>query len=194
MKILVDVDDTLYDSSALMSSCFRQLFELEVSREQIGSSWGFYHDLGVDADGFARLVRECYHAPGAIAANVPYRGAAATLRAWARRGHEIHVVSDRGEEVAEATRGWLERHRMPAHRTVFARGVDKLAYVRREGIELAIDDRPSLLEALVADGSAIAATIAQPVNAAVRERYGEAIVSAPDWPALRRALRARAGV
>ena len=185
-RILVDVDSTLYDSDPLWIKCMRIAHNRELKKHHL-TDWDWYTHFDLTRSQFDLLIEEHYHADEQILANVPYDGAAETLQRWSAQGHEIHIVSDRAESTSEPTRQWLENNGIAFDYTVFALKIDKFSYAVEHNLTLVVDDRPSLLEALVQDGTMVAATIEQNSNAAMRRRY-EQIISARNWHSLARKI------
>jgi uncharacterized HAD superfamily protein len=178
LRILIDIDSTLYDAGPLLAECFAHVFNMH---EIPMHAWDFWTDQ-VSREAFDDMIDEHFHAPEAIARQTPYAGAREAIERWKAAGHEIHIVSDRAAGSAAASASWLETHGIPFDRIVCERHIDKVAYVEREKIDIIIDDRPETLEG-VAQAGVPAATIAYDYNARVRSLH-PGIVGEPDWPAL----------
>jgi len=187
LRIMVDVDGTLYDSDALFVRSFRRA-GIPLRKEQISGIWDFWRSH-MDHATFAAVIRDHFHHPEAIAANRPYAGAAEALRAWADLGAEIHIVSDRAAETTAATAAWVEQIGIPAVEVVCEDGIDKVAYARDIGVRVALDDKPSTLAGMAAAGLA-GGTIVYPYNREV-VAASPLLSGARSWPALRRRIEAR---
>jgi uncharacterized HAD superfamily protein len=178
LRILIDIDSTLYDAGPLLAECFAHAFDMH---EIPMHAWDFWTDQ-VSREAFDAMIDEHFHAPAAIARQTPYAGAREAIERWREAGHEIHVVSDRAVGATEPSAAWLRAHGIPFDRLVCERHIDKVAYVEREGIDIVIDDRPETLEGVARLGVP-AATIAYPYNARVRSLH-PMIVGEPDWERL----------
>jgi uncharacterized protein len=174
MRIAIDIDSTLHHHWPLVAAAARRRFGVDLP---------YAGTERLLADEQLQLCVEDTHADAVIAAAMPYPGAVAAVNAWADAGHQIHVASHRAERSAAATQRWLEAIGL-RHHALYC-GDDKVAYGRRAGIGLLIDDTPKTLVAALAAGIA-AATLWHPWNADLCS--GGRVVCAPDWPALARAL------
>lgn len=186
MRILLDIDDTLYDSTPLWVAIFSELAGRRVAPLEVTYP-GFYRAFGLDRPAFDALIERRYHAASAIAANEPMVAAAWALGRWAAAGHEIVVATDRSPATRAATLAWLRRWRIPFARLILGRGLDKAALAADLGCRLAIDDRPAQLEAL--------ATVPGLRLASIRQRTNETylmthpgILAARNWVTLARRL------
>jgi len=184
-RIMVDIDDTLYPATDLWTAIFRAQAGVDIGPKLRWSFW--QHHLRPEE--FGAMIREHFHAPGRIRANVPYAGAGVSLRTWAGRGVQIHIVSHRDPNTTRTTRSWLRDHELPYHKTIFAFDVDKVAYCLANDISLLIDDKAATLEAAVAAGLQ-AATIIHPWNSVTLREHPE-IIRGVDWYELRIALEAQ---
>jgi uncharacterized HAD superfamily protein len=178
LRILIDIDSTLYDAGPLLAECFAHVFDMH---EVPMHAWDFWTDQ-ISREAFDTMIDEHFHAPDAIARQNPYPGAAEAIARWKAAGHEIHIVSDRAATASASSAAWLEAHGISFDRIVCERHIDKVAYVERERIDLVIDDRPETLAGVAALGVP-AATIAYPYNARVRTLH-QIIAGAPDWDVL----------
>ena len=178
MRIAIDIDSTLHHHWPLVAAAAKRRFGVDVPYEdQVASA------ARVLTDAQLLLCIEDTHSDAAIAAARPYPHAVETVNGWYDAGHEIHVTSHRAERSVEATRRWLDAIGL-RHQALYC-GDDKVAYCRRIGIGLLIDDSPpNLLGAL--GGGMLAATLRHPWNADVCARTD--VVCADDWRELAHAL------
>jgi uncharacterized protein len=178
VRIAIDIDSTLHHHWPLVAAAARRRFGIELPYEQQVPSTALRL-----TDEQLRMCIEDTHADEAIAAARPYPHAVETVNAWCEAGHRIHVTSHRAERSVPATRRWLQAIGL-CHHALFC-GDDKIAYCRRAGIELLIDDAPGTLLRALEEG-VLVATLRHPWNAAVCDARG--IVCAAGWPELARAL------
>jgi uncharacterized HAD superfamily protein len=191
-RILIDIDGTLYDSEDLWVRLMFDQLGISVSAADM-AEWDWFHRLDVSRERFNQLVVEHYHSADTIGSNEPYPGAAAIIADWRASGHEVHIVSDRGEASIEATRAWLAVNRITYDALDLRSPSDKLAYIRAHDIDVVIDDRPSLLlEVLEQGGGVVASTLIQSPNANLVATEPR-IIAASDWPTLARALEPHLG-
>ena len=174
-RVMVDIDDTLYPAEDLWARIFREHYGTELGPIR---RWDFWQDY-LEPEVFAHLVRTHFHSADAIRTNLPFSGSGAALRAWKRAGVEIHIVSDRVPGTGRSTRAWLRRNEIPFDLCIFESPIDKVAYAKKAGIHLAIDDKPTTIAGCLEAGIPIA-TISHRFNAAVR-RNNPAIIAAEDW-------------
>ena len=186
-RILVDIDSTIYPIIPLISKHLAALYGVQMP-ESAFTSFAFHELAGLTAEHGLRVIEAC-QTDAEILAQHPYPGVVETLQAWAARGVEIHVVSDRRVETGPATIAWLNRIGVPRVATVLAAGIDKFAYARSNDLELIIDDKPDLIK-IAADAGVPVATLTLPYNAEMCAQLS-AVISAPDWPTLRRRIERR---
>ncbi len=175
-RVMVDIDDTLYPAEDLWARIFREHYGTELGPIR---RWDFWQDY-LEPDVFFHLVRTHFHAPEAIRTNLPFSGSGAALRAWKRAGIEIHIVSDRAPSTGRSTRAWLRRNEIPFDICVFQSPIDKVAYAKKAGISLVIDDKPTTIVGCVEAGIPVA-TVAHRFNAGVRRKHPNTIIAAEDW-------------
>ena len=183
-RILVDIDATLYDANSLFIRLFREIHGIDLAAI---SDWDFYQQH-MSAEEFGRFIKHHFHAEHEVKRAAPFRGAVEALRDWADAGAEIHVVSDRPTSARRATRHWLEEIGVPFERLVARTPIDKVAYVRRQRIDLVIDDKPATLAGCATLGVP-SATLAYPYNRDVLAAHPQ-IIHARHWPSLRRKVDA----
>ena len=178
MRIAIDIDSTLHDHWPLVAAAAKRRFGVELPYEQ-QFPWAS-HRLSEEQ---LRVCIEDTHSDEAIAGARPYPHAVERVNDWYDAGHRIHIASQRAGRSLTATRRWLHDIGLRHHELYC--GDDKVAYCRRLGIDLLIDDSPNhLLRAL--DAGILAATLRHPWNEAVRDT--PQIISAADWPELARLL------
>lgn len=178
MRIAIDIDSTLHHHWDALSEASMRRFGVELPYEE-QVHWG---RTRLRPDQFEICVEES-HSETRILAAAPYAGAVETVCEWHEQGHEIHVVSDRGEEKRATTERWLQRIGLP-----YARLHCSAAKVERcveHRIELLIDDNPIDLRAASERGLAVVAVL-HPWNEEVCEEEG--LLAVRDWARLREAV------
>jgi uncharacterized protein len=178
MRIAIDIDSTLHHHWPLVAAAAKRRFGVDLPYEE-QLPWA---TVRLDEAQLLACIEDT-HTDAAIAGARPYPHAVETVNGWYDAGHEIHVASHRAEQSVEATRRWLDA--IGVHHHALYCGDDKIAYCRRTGIGLLIDDSPpNLLGALGA--GMLAATLLHPWNLDVCRTTG--VVCAGDWRQLERAL------
>jgi uncharacterized protein len=179
VRIAIDIDSTLHHHWPLVAAAARRRFGVVLPYEE-----QFPATAVRLSDEQLRACIEDTHSDAAIAGARPYPDAVETVNGWYGAGHEIHVTSHRAERSVAATRRWLDDIGL-RHHALYC-GDDKLAYCRRPGIGVLVDDTPSTLLGAVAAGM-VAATLRHPWNEHLREQAPDVILAA-DWRELARAL------
>jgi FMN phosphatase YigB (HAD superfamily) len=179
VRIALDIDSTLHHHWPLVALAAKRRFGVELPYEE-QFPWAARR---LDDDQLQMCIEDT-HSDEAIAGARPYPHAVETVNAWCGAGHHIHVVSRRAERSVTATRRWLHDLGM-CHHDLYC-GDDKVAYCRRNGIQLLIDDSPdNLLGAR--DAGILVATLRHPWNEDVCDT--REIISAADWQELARVVQ-----
>ena len=177
LRVLVDIDGTLYDMRPTVCALMNEFYNLNLSIADI-TDWDFSRSL-LDHQQYQHFITYGLHRDATIAAAAPFADAAGVLRSWRKAGAAIHVVTHRAQARRGATRDWLERHGIPFDELVCHPFVDKFHYAASRGLNLVIDDKPALLEQCVRAGIS-AATIAYPYNQKFLEDFPQ-ILGAASW-------------
>ncbi len=191
MHIGIDIDSTLHDYWRLLSAAAVRRFGVDLPyAEQF--TWGVTR---LRPEQLAACVADT-HSESFVLAAVPYPGAVDAVRRWHRLGHRIHVMSHRDAAATPATARWLDEVGLPYDELSCCE--DKILRCLDGGVELLIDDSPVNLRRAL-DRDIRVATLVHPWNSEFCEE--EAVVCAPDWPALAARLqpllegqRSRSGV
>jgi uncharacterized HAD superfamily protein len=180
-RIALDIDSTLHHYWDLFRSVMRERAGVDLAYEE-QTDWGITQ---VPQEVVRSAVMET-HSDENIAAAEPYPDAVATVQAWHRQGHWIHVTSHRAESCGPATAKWLDELGIPYDDLHCS--YDKVTRCVELGIDLLVDDSPVNLERARAAGI-LGATLLHPWN---RELEGQdGIVTARDWRELRELLEPR---
>jgi uncharacterized protein len=176
VRIALDIDSTLHHHWPLVAAAAKRRFGVDLPyEEQVPAT-----SVRLTEEQLRACVDDT-HTDEAIAGARPYPHA---VGGWYAAGHRIAVASRRPERSMAATRRWLRDIGL-RHHEVWC-GDDKLAYCRRTGVGLLIDDSPGdLLGAR--DAGIAAAALRHPWNAHVCDAPG--VICAGDWPELARRLQ-----
>lgn len=201
--IAVDIDDTLYSFGQLARETIIDVaLEKGDKRMQRGAycAWGEWRspvDVS-DAVMWSEVIDRC-HSPEVIQAQIPFPGAADTLRELAHCGYRLHYISNRSPDTDRVTARWLIDNGFPF------RGNDRLTCTTADKLRLIhdcqylIDDRPKTLVQFVyefhwrhkhgsenEEKARMAFGLYMPYNAALTDVPG--IKLAPNWKLLRQYL------
>ena len=193
MRIYVDFDDVLCETARALSDLARTLFGRDVPYERIHA-----FDLQIAFDLDRRqydVLMDAAHQPAFLLSLAPTPGGADGLRAWLADGHEVIVVTGRPASACAPSLAWLAQQGL-SHVPMLH--VDKynrhhgltpgapptltLAELHREHFDVAVDDAPRALDALLsrpAPGSTI--VFDRPWN---RGYAAAGLVRCADWDAL----------
>jgi hypothetical protein len=175
----IDIDSTLHDYWGLLSAAALRRFGIDLPYDE-QLTWGVTR---LRPEQLAACVADT-HSENDVLAAVPYPGAVEAVQRWHRLGHQIHVLSHRDENAAPATARWLTQVGLPFD--VLSCCEDKIVRCVDTRVELLIDDSPVNLQRAIDAGIRVA-TLVHPWNRDFCEE--EAVISAPDWPALAARLR-----
>ncbi|MEA2265585.1 MAG: uncharacterized protein QOE27_1168 [Solirubrobacteraceae bacterium] len=179
MLIAIDIDSTLHDYWAVLSTAARRRFGIDLPYDE-QLTWGVTR---LRPEQLAACVADT-HTDTDVLAGVPYPGAVDAVGRWHRQGHGIHVMSHRTEAATPATERWLVQIGLAFDELTCC--TDKIAACVGSGVELLIDDSPVNLQGAI-DQEIRVATLLHPWNRDFCEE--EAVICAPDWPALDARLR-----
>ena len=183
MRILIDIDDTLTDTTAAWQALIEKATGRRPDSEEISGS-GWWARFGLDRPALDRLIDREYHSEAAINANVALPGAAVTIAGWRAAGHRVIIASDRQLARWAATAAWLTREGIEFDGLVLRRHLDKVELAQRAEIALAIDDRVENLRHFAAKLPSL--RLAALLTRENRSRLVEIpnLLVAPDWPSL----------
>jgi len=131
--IYVDLDDVLCQTARHFLVIVAREFGKKFTYEQLTD-----FDIGTSCGLHAEEREELYrmvHEPGELMQMAPIADAIAVLNQWIDTGFEIAIVTGRPPDSYEASRAWLEQHRVPHHSLTM---VDKYARFATENT-VAID-------------------------------------------------------
>lgn len=157
-KIAIDIDDTLYPFSNVAKDALFRLAHEKRDKSIFGAAysgatqWRMPTDIaGVDT--WLEAIGLSHH-PDVISEQQPYIGAADTIKALWKSGHQIMYISNRSERATKATHEWLKKNGFPIPEQSKAIELvctmeDKLELM--EKCRYAVDDRPKTLVEFVFD-------------------------------------------
>ena len=202
MRIYVDFDDVLCETARALAMLVRAMFGRQVPYRRIHA-----FDLGVAFDLDHRqhqALLDRAHEPDFLLGLRATPGATMGLKAWLRAGHEVVVVTGRPAATHRSTSAWLA-HRGLVNLPVLY--VDKYGRnhvsppdappalspedLRREHFDVAIDDSPTALDALLARRTARIIVFDRPWNRSYSPPHPR-FLRCNDWPTLSRAVQGMA--
>ena len=116
------------------------------------STWRSYDlrllRLGVPEDRFSAFLDETFHDPDLYASAPVCEGADAALAGLCAAGWTLVGITARPAHLAEATRAWLARHRLPVEEVHHTPAGTKADVARRLGADVTVEDNPTEAELL----------------------------------------------
>jgi hypothetical protein len=155
-KIAVDVDDTLYSFSHVSKDALFRLAYERKDKSLFGAAysgstqWRMPTDIA-GLDTWLEAIGISHH-PDVIKEQIPFPGAADTIRALSKEGHSILYISNRSSEAEDATYDWLRDNGFPINERdieLVCTMEDKLGLV--SDCRYIIDDRPKTLIEFIYD-------------------------------------------
>lgn len=144
LQVGVDLDNVCYPFPAVLRRWIHMRTGKPFEEMPEPSTWHFYEtEWGVPRSQYLQLVREAVDARFLFLQGMPLPGSVEAIRALARRGHQVHIVTARSSlgipgVAEELTHQWLQRWRIPYNRCILA-GEKGLAGTEL-GLDTAIDD------------------------------------------------------
>jgi len=197
MRLYVDFDDVLCETARALSELARALFGRDVPYDLIRA-----FDLQVAFDLDRRqydALMAAAHLPDFLRTLAPTPGGVEGLRAWLRDGHDVVVVTGRPAAAHASSRAWLAQHGLDAipllHVDKYNRHTSSapdapptltLADLRREHFDVAIDDAPRALDALLARPTGKTIVFDRPWN---REYSAVCLTRCANWQELTSTVR-----
>lgn len=153
LRIAVDFDGVLFDHVPYILRGFRDAHGIDLEEEGL-RYWDFFQYRAVREKNLTwqcvRSVLQAIDTDEAIH-QLPPRDAHArrVMAAWREEGHEVLVVTARGEEARGTTEAFLARHAVPHDALV-------MGAARKTGYDVLVDDAPhNVLMAAVDGGLAL---------------------------------------
>ena len=144
-QIYVDFDDVLSETGRAFVTVLEREFGRTVAFEDI-VSFDLGRSLDLNPDELAEFFVAA-HRDEVLDRVEPMAGALEVLNSWVRGGYEISIVTGRPPSTEEASRRWLDRHRVPFHSLTF---VDKYPRDIHPGAGVSETTEPVSLETLAA--------------------------------------------
>ena len=136
MLIGIDLDGVVCDAAGGIIRWAQQRLGIRIHRRQI-TSYGIENCTPLTR----RHVDMVFGDPDFYRRVTPVRGAIGAIRLLYRAGACLHMVTSRPPWTLAATEEWLRVHRVPYHGLSLVDAADKLAYARRERLDVFVEDR-----------------------------------------------------
>lgn len=140
MRILVDVDNTLYDAHRLFVEIGQNCYGITLPMDS--NNWHDYTEIA-DRSTLHSIFRKA-HSREYVMKQTPYRNAAGTLEWISDKNHDIFFVSDRHKQSVGALRDWLALWGFPVGDFPYKNVIvtkDKRSWMEEVKPEIVIDDR-----------------------------------------------------
>src|SRR5438067_13136730 len=139
MRIAVDFDGVLFDHVPYVLRGFRDAYGIDLEEEGM-RYWDFFQYRAVREKNLTwQCVSTVLRAIDTDPAlhTLPPRDphAREVMARWTRQGHEVLIVTARGEEARATTELFLERNHIPHDRLV-------MSAARKTGYDVLVDDAP----------------------------------------------------
>jgi 5'(3')-deoxyribonucleotidase len=160
LRIAVDFDGVLFDHVPYVLRGFRDAHGIDLEEEGF-RFWDFFQYRAVREKNLTwqcvSTVLRAIDTDPAIHLLPPRDPLARTvMERWRREGHEVSVVTARGDEARETTELFLHRNKIPHDRLVMRAS-------RKTGYDVLVDDAPHNVLMAAADGG-MALLMDQPYN------------------------------
>ena len=198
MRIYVDFDDVLCETARALAVLARVMFGRQVPYPRI-HAFDLHVAFDLDHRQHQALLDRA-HEPGFLLGLRATPGAIAGLKAWLRAGHEVVVVTGRPAATYRDTSAWLARRGLVSLPVLY---VDKYGRnhvsppdappalspedLRREHFDVAVDDSPTALDALLARRTVRIIVFDRPWNRSYAPAHPR-FLRCRDWPSLSRAV------
>jgi 5'-nucleotidase len=183
LRIAVDFDGVLFDHVPYLLRGFRDAHGIDLAEEGL-RYWDFFQYRAVRERNLTwQCVSNVLHAIDTDEAihRLPPRDphAKRVMRAWMDAGHEVRVVTARGEHARATTEAFLADHGIQHDSLV-------LGAARKTGYDVLVDDAPHNVLMAAADGG-LALLMDQPYNRDVPTRRNP--IRVRDWTEVERAVQ-----
>lgn len=200
-SIYVDIDDVLSQTIESLIDLLEHLHDRRVDVDEV-LHFDLEKSFGLDVGELAHLMDHACR-DDRIESMRPTRGSARVLDRWNARGDRVRLVTGRPPSTREASRRWLDQHRIPHaslhHLDKWQRpdwNVEDLPALRFEDIErfrfdFAVEDNLDTAARLIEEFEIPVALMDRPWNrdvAHLRETTLAGLVRCRDWLEIERAF------
>jgi uncharacterized HAD superfamily protein len=156
MKIYIDIDDVLAETTRTLAQAARDFFGKKVRFEDM-SSFDLRVSLQLNADEYDSFML-AVHEPPFLKSLEPIENAIPTLREWDGSGVRIELITGRPPSSRQATVEWLEIHDIPYQSLEF---VDKYGRQHDETMPKLSDLAGRHYDLAIEDSATVAAYLSE---------------------------------
>ncbi len=110
MNIYIDFDDCLCETARHISKVVKEMIGIDVPYEDI-RFFDLKRSFSLTDGQYERMMQEV-HMNDSLLAIKETPGAVETVNGWIDEGHKVSVITGRPYSAFEASRGWLDRHKL----------------------------------------------------------------------------------
>lgn len=138
MNIYIDFDDCLCETARHFSGLVKGLFGIDVPYESIR-----YFDLqksfSLTDEKFEDMMIKA-HSPEVLLSYEETPGAIETINGWVDDGHDVSIITGRPYSAYEASREWLDCHRLDRVRLYCLNKYGRNSFIRNSDFSLEVED------------------------------------------------------
>lgn len=138
MNIYIDFDDCLCETARHFSGLVKGLFGIDVPYESIR-----YFDLqksfSLTDEKFEDMMIKA-HSPEVLLSYEETPGAIETINGWVDDGHDVSIITGRPYSAYEASREWLDCHRLDRVRLYCLNKYGRNSFIKNSDFSLEVED------------------------------------------------------
>ncbi len=138
MKIYVDFDDCLCETAKSFSELALRMFGKDVPYENI-HSFNLQESFELTEDEYERFMIEG-HRPETLLSYEETPGASGVLNEWIDQGHEVAVITGRPFSAYDASRRWLDEHRLQRVMLYALNKYGRDSFIKNSDFNLELED------------------------------------------------------
>ena len=110
MKIYIDFDDVICETAKYFTKIAKDLFDIDVPYREV-QFFNLQKSFDLSNEQYDELMR-VGHLPETLLAYEESEYASDTINKWIDEGHEVYVITGRPYDAYEASRKWLDEHKL----------------------------------------------------------------------------------
>lgn len=138
MNIYVDFDDCLCETARSFSELVEKLFAKKVPYESM-RYFNLEQTFSLTKEQYERMMIEG-HTPEVLLSYEETPGAVETLNYWIDKGHDVSVITGRPHAAYEASRKWLDGHRLERAKLYCLNKYGRDSFIKNSDFNLEIED------------------------------------------------------
>lgn len=138
MNIYIDFDDCLCETARHFSGLVKEMFGINVPYENI-DFFDLQRSFSLTDSQFEKMMIQA-HRPEVLVSYEETPGAAAAVRGWVEKGHDVNIITGRPYSAYEASREWLDRHGLDEVKLYCLNKYGRDSFIRNSDFSLEIED------------------------------------------------------